>query len=377
MNDITEGLKYAVKIPLTYFSVTSCFKIAIIACLSGFVIATAYSFLHFRLRKKEHEYAKLLNILGASENNSQFSPRTVSQEYSVDDYWLPVAFNTFVCILGFYSLLFGSYMISSHYGKPNMLLTGMSWGDPDMMQKLRWQNQLVLSFAFIGAFLWSAQNIIRRLLAGDLTPNTYYSSALRMLFASVLSLMLSFFLETLPSAESTRESLPFIAFISGMLPENTLAILKERVNSILRTGGKTSHDLPLEMIEGINIFHKLRLSEEGIDNAQNLAEANLIDLVLKTPFNPNQLIDWIAQARLYIYFKDDISNLRALGVRTAFDLNDLSTDPSRLTQLAEEAAISNTRLSIVCDRLVEDESLARLSQFHKKLNANEQVQQLS
>jgi hypothetical protein len=62
------------------------------------------------------------------------------------------------------------------------------------------------------------------------------------------------------------------------------------------------------MIEGINVFHKVRLGEVGIDNVQNLAEANVIGLLLKTPFNPSQLIDWIAQAKLYLYFKDDKKN---------------------------------------------------------------------
>jgi hypothetical protein len=30
------------------------------------------------------------------------------------------------------------------------------------------------------------------------------------------------------------------------------------------------------MLEGTNAFHRIRLSEAGIDNAQNLAEANII-----------------------------------------------------------------------------------------------------
>src|SRR6266487_5574137 len=79
-------------------------------------------------------------------------------------------------------------------------------------------------------------------------------------------------------------------------------------------------DLPLEMIEGINIAHKIRLNEIGIDNAQNLAEANLLELLIRTPFKPRLLIDWIGQARLYIYFKNDIVNLRKSGIRTIIDL---------------------------------------------------------
>jgi hypothetical protein len=339
------------------------------------MIVTAYSFLHFRLKKKEMEYCELLNALGVMDKEIKLSSRAVSQEYAIGDYWLPVTFATAVCVLGFYSLLFGADMVSGHYGKPNMLLTGMVMKSTDEMQELRWQSQLVLCLAFIGAFIWSAQNIIRRLIAGDLTPGTYYSSALRMVFASLLSLMLSYTLETLPTAGYTRESLPVIAFLSGMLPDNTFAYLKERVSTFIKTGMKMSHDLPLEMIEGINVFHKLRLSEVGIDNAQNLAEANLIELVLKTPFNPSQLIDWIAQAKLYVYFKDNIDRLRALGIRTVFDLHSLCDDEERLALLAEEGKISKVGLNIVCGRLKDDETTLRLFEFRRKLSAMEHVYQ--
>jgi hypothetical protein len=366
--------KFAIECPFCP-SVALYFKITLIVCLSSFMIVTAYSFLHFRLIKKEIEYCKLLNALGVMDEEIRLSLRAVSQEYALGDYWIPVTFATAVCVLGFYSLLFGADMVSEHYGKPNMLLTGMVMKSTDEMQELRWQSQLVLCLAFTGAFIWSAQNIIRRLITGDLTPGTYYSSALRMVFASLVSLMLSYTLETLPTAGYTRESLPVIAFLSGMLPDNTFTYLKERVSTFIKTGMKMSHDLPLEMIEGINVFHKLRLSEVGIDNAQNLAEANLIELVLKTPFNPSQLIDWIAQAKLYVYFKDNIDRLRALGIRTVFDLHSLCDDEEGLALLAEEGKISKVGLNVVCGRLKDDETTLRLFGFRRKLSAMEYVYQ--
>lgn len=374
MDPIKPLAKFAIDCPLCP-SATLYFKIVLIVCLSSFMVVTAYSFLHFRLKRKEMEYSELLNVLGVGDEEIRLSSRAVSQEYALGDYWLPVAFATIVCLLGFFSLFFGADMVSTSYGKPNMLLTGMVMKSPDEMQALRWQSQLVVCLAFTGAFIWSAQNIIRRLITGDLTPGAYYSSALRIIFASLLSLMLSYTLETLPTAGYTRELLPAIAFISGMLPDNTFRYIKERISTFIETGMKTSHDLPLEMIEGINVFHKLRLGEVGIDNAQNLAESNLIELILKTPFNPSQLIDWIAQAKLYVYFKDNIDSLRALGIRTVFDLHSLCDNEEYLALLAEESKISKMNLTIVCGRLKNDETTLRLFEFRRKLSGMEQVYQ--
>ena len=75
----------------------------------------------------------------------------------------------------------------------------------------------------------------------------------------------------------------------------------------------------------MNRHHAVRLGEVGIDNGQNLAEANVVELILKTPFGPDQLLDWIAQARLYVYVKDEIRVLRRYGVRNALDLYEVAT----------------------------------------------------
>lgn len=370
-----ELVAYVVDDP--FVSSTRYFKIALVLLLSAFMIVTAVSFLRFRIKKKEAEYKKLIRVLGISDNEVDFSARAISEEYASGDYLLPVTFATTVCLFGFSTLLFGADMVSLNPGKSNMILTGMFTKSPAEMQQLRWQSQLVLSMAFAGAFIWSAQNVIRRLITGDLSPSTYYSAGLRMVFASLLSLMLSFFLEVFPTADYTKEILPVIAFLTGMLPDNALVYLRERIPIFSDHNNERCHDLPLQMIEGINMFHKVRLSEVGIDNAQNLAEANVIELLLKTPFNPNQLIDWITQAKLYIYFKEDIEKLRRIGIRTIFDLRALCDNKEQLTQLAEELQISKLSLEMICGRLRADKGVARLYQFHGLLSAMDVTREAS
>lgn len=345
------------------------FKGCLVVLLSSFMIVSAVSFLRFRIKKRESDYQQIINVLGIKSDDARFTTRAVSEEFARRDYYLPVLFATITSMFGFSALFFGEELVFMNIGKPNLVLTGAIYsGTEDTMQQLRWQSMLVLAMACMGAFVWSTQNIIRRLIAGDLAPSTYYSSAIRMIYAAFLSLMLSFLLESVPTREYTREILPVVAFLTGMLPEQALVYIREQVGIFSERKASKAYDFPLQMIEGINMFHRIRLSEVGIDNAQNLAEANIVELLLKTPFNPLQLIDWMAQAKLYIYFRSDIEALRLAGIRTVFDLCQICDNKQFTDQLAADTGLSTISLNIVCQRLREDKSVIRLHEFENKLN---------
>ncbi len=87
------------------------------------------------------------------------------------------------------------------------------------------------------------------------------------------------------------------------------------------------------MIQGAELFQRTRLSEAGIDDSENLANANLLELLIRTPFNPRLLIDWISQAKLYLLFRDKIYTLREARVRTIFDFDKVMSDKESQTNL--------------------------------------------
>ena len=80
----------------------------------------------------------------------------------------------------------------------------------------------------------------------------------------------------------------------------------------------------LEMVEGIEGHDSLRLEELGIDTCYDLATADFVPLMLKSPYSRRQLIDWILQAKLCVYFGDAVKNLRQQGFRTVIDLQHLT-----------------------------------------------------
>jgi len=226
---------------------------------------------------------------------------------------------------------------------------------------------VVLTLAFLGAYVWSCHNIIRRLVAGDLAPVEYYNTALRMIFAPLLSLMLAFMFEAVGAGNAMRETMPVIAFMTGMLPGAALHYLQERFLKLLKFSEDSAHSLSLRMIEGMNRHHEVRLGEVGIDNAQNLAEANLVELMLKTPFGPDQLLDWIAQAHLYVYVKDKVQALRRYGIRTALDLYEVAADEARLSAIAKDPGIDPLALSTVARRIRSDPRVGQLVELRRRL----------
>lgn len=62
--------------------------------------------------------------------------------------------------------------------------------------------------------------------------------------------------------------------VSGAGPPD----VKEQTKAFVYRTESRADELPLDMIEGISLFHKSQLNEVGIDNAQNLAQANLVKL---------------------------------------------------------------------------------------------------
>lgn len=342
------------------------FKALIALFLSGLVPVTLLSFLLVRRTKKETEFARVVDMLGIAEDVVEFARNRVAEQYAARDFRMPLLFAWLISILGFVSLLFGADMVVEHEGKVNFLLTGVSLADPDVLQSMRIQNMAVMSLAFVGAFLWSAQSILHRLNAGDLAPSVYFSAGIRMILAPILSLMIAHLIQGVESLHVMQAGLPVIAFLVGWFPNRALIFIKEQFPLIFRNK-RSADSLPLNMIEGIHTYDRARLVELGIIDAQNLANANFIELVVRTAFNPGQIIDWIGQAGLYVYFKDDVVVLRKHQIRTVFDMLPVCRDPQLLEKLATVSDINSLGFQLFCNKLTEDPVVKQLLSFQKRL----------
>ena len=70
---------------------------------------------------------------------------------------------------------------------------------------------------------------------------------------------------------------------------------------------------PLTELEGIDLYDRTRLAEEGVNNVEALAHADIIDLMSSTRISAAELVDWTDQAILYLKVGGDSSSMCKAG----------------------------------------------------------------
>jgi len=362
---------------MDYSWIDYAYKIVVLLILGLFICLSAWSYLHHQLKGKTRVRADYIrDKLGTTADSNLLSGEWVDGPKG-QDYIVPIASATLVTIFGMASCLFANELLytgfvmdpGSNLSLPewhSILLTGLHQeAEAEALHQRRWQSLTVMSLAFLGAFIWSAHNIIRRYINYDLMPIEYYHTTLRLILAPVLALMLSFFFDAgkLGDGSWPPGLLPVIAFMTGLIPAAVLFFLQDSFVRMLQYSGFYADHLPLSMIEGLNRFHEVRLSEAGIDNAQNLANADLTELALSTPYPPEQLLDWIDQARLYVYLRDDVVMIRMHRARTASDL--INIDPETIKRLQNEEGL--TELATAAQLIEKDPKQACINAWREAL----------
>ena len=350
---------------LAFLDLTIGTKLIMVLLITMFMPLTAFSFLKIMMKKKERDFKKAMTEMGIP------SSRKVGDVYNAGRYFLPVMFASLVCLIGGLYFIFSGEFIDN-IGS-SLVLEGPFYGDTEGgNREMIAQSLSVLGWAFMGGFLWSAQNIIRRLIGYDLAPSVFFSAGVRIMLASVVALVFSFMIGSETGFVHLQGSLTAVAFLTGLFPQRFLQVIIQYFKKLtLGEDHPEFKSLSLYNIEGISMSHKERLEEIGIDNAQNLATASLTQLIISTPFSARQLLDWIGQAKLICYVKDDIKQLRSMGIRSAFDL--LHGDKSRksLQEISIASGITTPILQVVHSQVNEDEGIKALHRFQQRLNAPE------
>ena len=189
----------------------------------------------------------------------------------------------------------------------------------------------VLKYAFLGAYAFIAQDLVRRFFQSDLRPSAYASALLRIAFVLItMAALLQLIGALTPDVQAT------VAFVVGVFPLVALQALQRAASRVLQTVvPQVTPRYPLSDLDGVNIWYEARLVEEGIEDMQNLATANLVDVILHTRVPVGRLVDWLDQAYLALHLPprqephDDAARdddgltrtaLEARGIRTASDL---------------------------------------------------------
>ncbi len=384
--------------------------------INGFGIIIFWSFFRLKMMRKDDEYKKVMKDFGLEKKEKDVvvskgigqqedkkETRKPSTVLSRKTYYLPLAFFTVTSALISSIFIFPSSFIGQLYTEGatnnfmhNPFFLGMHFGletidhnlvDLQVNDYIR-RSIATLAWAFMGAYLWSASNMVRRLSKSDITPILYYKASFRILFACGVALIFSFISNEISLLGDTTYSysfVPAIAFVVGTLPERFFHYLLDIMKKIFSGSDVNNKELHLRHIEGMSDVHRERLWEEGIDNAQNLAQAGLIQLIIKTPFESRQILDWIGQAKLMCHVKDDLEKVNKLGIRSIYDFIALKEtynakgldNMNALQELGQSAGLTTPILAVVSEIANNDPGINNLKLFLDRVNGKDDDEEVN
>jgi tetratricopeptide (TPR) repeat protein len=241
-----------------------------------------------------------------------------------------------------------------------------------LIQKPLFPVRSALTFGFLGAYFFGLQLIARRYARGDLKPKAYSYITIRILLVVVLSWVLETF-------SSDSKIVLLVAFMIGIVPDEFFTFVKETFRG--KAVAKMTPDAekhPLTRLEGIDLYDRARLEQEGIVNVESFAHHDLINLVLETQIPVPRLVDWMDQAILYLHIIEKEGadgqqpareKLREYGIRTATDLLSCWNAADVRKELTEfKQLLGNSkpyRLEVIRDALRDDEWLERVKDWRK------------
>lgn len=356
---------------------TLLYRLLVIAVMVGFLPLCALTYYNYRLGQRKLEISRILNILDiTSEYRKIYTYDIGPYHYSIS-----VLFAAGISIIGLAALLLSAELQLAQ--SQNLLLSGTIISvegcapDSDCLKNYQRGALLAYGFGFMGAYLWGLQSLFRRYTMNDLMPVAFFNFGLRMIFSSIVALLIyhsvgGFEGDFMKDGATDQMIVPtsdgmllLAVFLVGMFPQRGIKWMTAQLNVLTGDEHPSVRKLPLEMIEGLSTYDRYRLEELGIDTCYDLATADFIPMLLKTPYGSRELIDWLLQAKLCVRFADSVSVLREQGFRLITDLEGL--DDEYLDQLAKDTSLTLSCLKRAANATRSDHNIARLKRAAESL----------
>jgi hypothetical protein len=194
--------------------------------------------------------------------------------------------------------------------------------------------------------------LFRRYVRADLRGSAYVAVVLRVLLAVIGAWVVSTVGKQAGWTEQSQ--LLTLSFVIGVFPMVTWQVIRGAASKVFKLALPSLESrLPLVRLDGLTVWHETRLEEEDIENVQNMATADIVDLLVNTRIPATRIIDWVDQAILLNQLGPDASDnadetsgrrrLARHGVRTASALLKTAADK---TGGAQEEAFSRVLVDV-------------------------------
>ncbi len=238
------------------------------------------------------------------------------------------------------------------------------------------ETMTLVFYSYLGAYVYSIQELVRRYNTFDLQPQVYSSIFVRMFIAVAITFVGASFIvinssQFVGNSNLATDAIAWaavLAFVIGLFPSSGIRWFVYQANRIFNPPSDQVSELSLRNLLGMSTWHEARFSMMGIDDAQNLATVDIPKLLLTTQFDTQQIVNWIDQAILYVKVGNRIDRFREAKITTFHEFqlvldgllvssSENSTDPE-----TPEPTKFRTNLSTLLG-LTDPDELARLGDY--------------
>jgi len=289
------------------------------------------------------------------------------------DYLFPLFMNIVTNFLLFLAIFVG-FTFKGLIDFPNAILLGIQPQTPNFdIAAYQSGTFAVMAAAFLGNYIYTLSQLLSRVNNNDLFPISLHFYSSRSIIAMTTACIMRHSMNALHITDS--DAILLLGFAAGLAPDLLIVALSRRAFQYLKVWsaredpkpGFQPTSLSLLVIDDLTRDKIDRLSELGIDSAHALSRQNPFIIWAKLPYDLGLIIDWIAQAQLYVIVRDEaMANLRKILITDIFDFI-IRLDTDEAATILTTAGLNPTAAAGLKKQFSTDEAYKRLLQVRQAL----------